>query len=178
MKARAAFRHWAEDTTRGGQSPNPGQHLPGRVRGVQPGTCTAGGAVDLQGRQRGQEAVPTCGQPGPERTTENTAQPVPLSVSEPAAASARRHVRKPETHEHGHLPEVPATLRPCGLTLSGFSLLADSSWKKITWSTAHTFLKLFPSQISKHQHSANHMPAWFTPYSQVFWFRVKGVGVN
>lgn len=100
MKACAAFRHWAEDTTRGGQSPNPEQHLPERVRGIQPGTYTAGGAADLQGRQRGQEAVPTWGQPVPREDN----QPVPLRVSEPAEASARRHVRKPETHEHGHLP--------------------------------------------------------------------------
>ena len=47
----------------------------------------------------------------PERTTKNMAQPV--LVSEPAEASARQHVRKPETREHGHpLPEVPATLSP------------------------------------------------------------------
>lgn len=51
-KARAAFRQWAEDRVRGGQSPNPGQHLMRRARrGVQPGTCMDQGAANPQGRQ-------------------------------------------------------------------------------------------------------------------------------
>lgn len=82
----------------------------------------------------------------PERTTKNTAQPV--LVSEPAEASARQHVRKPEMREHGHRrPRSSSHPQPCSLTLSGFSLMADSSWKRSTSQLFMNFSSYFPVRL-------------------------------
>ena len=99
----------------------------------------------------GQEVVPTWGRPGPQRGRPRTRHSPSwsLNLPKPQHASTFGSQRRVSTATPSQKFQPPSALR---LTLSGFSLMADSSWKRINQSTAHEFLKLFPSQTSTHQH--------------------------
>lgn len=64
--------------------------------------------------------------------------------------------------------ELPHSSR--GLMIPGLSLQAGRGSPRQS-----SRVSLIPDQISTLLCST---PTWFTPYSQVFWFRVKGIGIN